>query len=83
MEATPIVVDGVLYSVQNSKAVATDAATGKIFWTFPYSVPPESNQYLMVVKGLAISGQSLYWATYDGHLISIRRTRKKKVIRWR
>lgn len=71
MEATPIVADGVLYSVQNSEAVAMDAASGKIFWTFRYAVPPESNQYLMVVKGLAISGESLFWATYDGHLISI------------
>jgi hypothetical protein len=38
MEATPIVVDGVLYSVQNSEAVAMDAAMGKIFSTFHYSV---------------------------------------------
>lgn len=71
MEATPIVVDGVLYTVQNSEVVAIDAATGRIFWTFHYTVPPESNQYLLVVKGLAISGDSLFWATYDGHLISI------------
>ncbi len=71
MEATPLVVDGVLYTVQNSEAVAMDAATGKIFWTFHYTVPPESNQYLMVVKGLAVLGNSVFWATYDGHLISI------------
>src|SRR3954465_1439015 len=71
MEATPLVVDGVLYTVQNSEVVAIAAATGRIFWTFRYTVPPESNQYLMVVKGLAISGDSLFWATYDGHLISI------------
>jgi len=71
MEATPLVVDGVLYTVQNSDAVALDAATGRAFWTFHYAVPPESNQYLMVVKGLAIAGDSLFWATYDGHLISI------------
>ncbi len=71
MEATPLVVDGVLYTVQNSEAVAMDAATGKIFWTFHYAVPPASNQYLMVVKGLAVSGNSVFWATYDGHLISI------------
>ena len=71
MEATPLVVDGVLYSVQNSEVAAMDAATGRIFWAFHYAVPPESNQYLMVVKGLAISGDSLFWATYDGHLISI------------
>jgi len=71
MEATPLVVDGVLYSVQNSEVAAMDGATGRIFWTFRYAVPPESNQYVMVVKGLAISGDSLFWATYDGHLISI------------
>ena len=46
-------------------------ATGRVFWTFHYAVPPESNQYVLVVKGLAISGDSLFWATYDGHLISI------------
>jgi alcohol dehydrogenase (cytochrome c) len=71
METTPLVVDGVLYTVQNSEVVALDAATGRSFWTFRYRVPPESNAYLMVVKGLAISGDRLFWATYDGHLIAI------------
>jgi alcohol dehydrogenase (cytochrome c) len=71
MEATPLIVDGVLYTVQNSEVVAMDAATGRAFWTFHYTVPPESNQYLMVVKGLAISGDTLFWPTYDGHLIAI------------
>ena len=63
METTPLVVDGVLYAVQNSEVVALDAATGRSFWTFRYRVPPESNAYLMVVKGLAISGDRLFWAT--------------------
>ena len=71
METTPLVVDGVLYAVQNSEVVALDAVTGRIFWTFRYAVPPASNAYLMVVKGLAISGDRLFWATYDGHLIAI------------
>jgi alcohol dehydrogenase (cytochrome c) len=71
METTPLVVDGVFYTVHNSEVVAVDAATGRIFWTFRYRVPPESNAYLMVVKGLAISGDRLFWATYDGHLIAI------------
>jgi putative heme-binding domain-containing protein len=71
METTPLVVDGVLYTVQNSEVVAMDAATGRTYWTFRYRVPPESNAYLMVVKGLAISGDRLFWATYDGHLIAI------------
>lgn len=71
MEATPLIVDGILYTVQNSEVVAMDAATGRAFWTFHYAVPPESNQYVMVVKGLAIAGNTVFWATYDGHLIAI------------
>jgi len=71
MEATPLVVDGVLYTVQNSEVIAMDAVTGRAFWTFHYAVPPESNAYVMVVKGLAIAGHTLYWPTYDGHLIAI------------
>src|SRR5262249_48539636 len=41
METTPLVVDGVLYAVQNSEVVAFDAATGRAFWTYRYRVPPE------------------------------------------
>ncbi len=71
MESTPLVVDGVLYTVQNSEVVALDAATGRSYWTFRYRVPPESNAYVMVVKGLAFADDRLFWATYDGHLIAI------------
>jgi alcohol dehydrogenase (cytochrome c) len=71
METTPLVVDGVLYAVQNSEVAAFDAATGRTFWTYRYAVPAESNAYLMVVKGLAVAGDRLFWATYDGHLIAI------------
>jgi len=71
MESTPLVVDGVLYTVQNSEVVALDAATGRSYWTFRYRVPPESNAYVMVVKGLAVADDRLFWATYDGHLIAI------------
>ena len=71
METTPLVVDGVMYAVQNSDVVAIDAATGRIFWTFHFAVDQKSNAYLMVSKGLAIAGDRLFWATYDGHLIAI------------
>ena len=37
-EATPLVVDGVMYTVQApNDLVALDAATGRVFWTYPYS----------------------------------------------
>ena len=71
METTPLVVDGVMYAVQNSEVVAMDAATGRTFWTYRYRVPPESNAYLMVVKGVAFWEDRVFWATYDGHLIAI------------
>ena len=71
METTPIVVDGVMYVVQHSEVVAMDAATGRTFWTYRYRVPPESNAYLMVVKGVAFWEDRVFWATYDGHLIAI------------
>jgi alcohol dehydrogenase (cytochrome c) len=71
METTPLVADGVMYAVQNSDVVAIDAASGRIFWTFHFAVDQKSNAYLMVSKGLAMSGDRLYWATYDGHLIAI------------
>jgi alcohol dehydrogenase (cytochrome c) len=71
METTPLVVDGVMYVVQNSEVVAMDAATGRTFWVYRYRVPPESNAYLMVVKGVAFWEDRVFWATYDGHLIAI------------
>jgi alcohol dehydrogenase (cytochrome c) len=71
MEATPLVVDGILYTVQGNDVVALDAVTGRIFWIFTYDIPPESNAYVLVAKGLAISGNTLFWPTYDGHLIAI------------
>jgi alcohol dehydrogenase (cytochrome c) len=71
MEGTPLVVDGVVYAVQNSEVVALDAETGRNFWTFRYQIPPESNAYVMVVKGLGFGEDRLFWPTYDGHLIAI------------
>src|SRR6266849_8033412 len=36
-EATPLVVDGTMYTIQNpNDVVALDAATGRVFWTYSY-----------------------------------------------
>src|ERR1700761_1161600 len=36
-EATPLVVDGVMYTTQApDDVIALDAVTGRIYWTFPY-----------------------------------------------
>ena len=41
-EATALVVDGILYTVQApNDIVALDAATGRVFWTYSYRPAPD------------------------------------------
>jgi alcohol dehydrogenase (cytochrome c) len=72
-EATPLVVDGVLYTVQApNDVVALDAATGRIFWTSPYTPSADARVCCgRVNRGLAILGDTLYLGTLDAHLIAI------------
>src|ERR1700733_13878939 len=42
-EATPLVVDGILYTVQApNDVVAIDPVSGRVFWTYSYSPSPAS-----------------------------------------
>src|SRR3954466_13725836 len=72
-EATPLVVDGVMYTVEApNNIVALDAATGRPFWTFNYTPAPEGRPCCgRVNRGVAILGDTLYMATIDAHLIAI------------
>lgn len=72
-EATSIVVNGVLYTIQApNDVVALDAATGRLFWTFPYTPAPEARACCgRVNRGLAILGDTLYMGTLDAHLIAL------------
>ena len=61
-EATPLVVDGILYTVEApNNVVALDAATGRVFWTFTYT-PAEASRPCCgrVNRGLAILGDTLF-----------------------
>jgi alcohol dehydrogenase (cytochrome c) len=72
-ETTPLVVDGVMYTVQApNDVVALDAASGRVFWVFPY-VPSSLARLCCgrVNRGLAILGNTLFMATIDGHLVAI------------
>ena len=72
-EATPLVVDGVLYTVQApNDVVALDAVTGRPFWTFAYTPAPEGRPCCgRVNRGVAILGDTLFMGTIDAHLIAI------------
>ena len=77
-EATALVVDGVLYTVQGPpvqgvyEVVALDAATGRPFWTLEYKPQLQARTCCgRVSRGLAILGDTLYLGTIDAHLVAI------------
>jgi len=72
-EATPLVVDGVMYTVQPPNVVvALDAATGRIFWSYAYNPAPAARLCCgRVNRGLAILGHTLYMGTIDGNLLAL------------
>ena len=75
-EATPIVVDGVMYTVRApNDVVALDAATGRVFWTFNYTPSKASRPCCgRVNRGVAVAGSldDCSWARFRStHLIAI------------
>src|SRR5216110_3422134 len=77
-EATALVVDGVLYTLQGPPAqgvyevIALDAASGRPFWTLEYKPILEARPCCgRVSRGLAILGDTLYMGTIDAHMVAI------------
>jgi alcohol dehydrogenase (cytochrome c) len=72
-EATPLVVDGIMYLTQRQNdVVALDAVTGRVFWVYRYENAKTvtaccgSNN-----RGLAILGDTLFMGTLDSHLVAL------------
>jgi alcohol dehydrogenase (cytochrome c) len=72
-EATPLVVDGVLYTVQApNDIVALDATSGRIFWIYSYKPSPKARLCCgQVNRGLAILGDTLFMGTIDAHIVAV------------
>ncbi len=72
-EATPLVVGGVLYTVQApNDIVAMDAVTGRIFWIYSYSPAPQARLCCgRTNRGLAILGDTLFMGTIDAHVVAV------------
>ena len=71
-EATPLLVDGVMYTVQApNDVIALDAATGRIFWIYSYNPGRAHPCCGRVNRGLAILGDTLFMGTIDAHLVAI------------
>jgi alcohol dehydrogenase (cytochrome c) len=72
-EATPLVVDGIMYTVQAPNDIeALDPLTGRVFWTYSYSPSPLSRPCCgRVNRGVAVAGDTLFMGTIDAHLIAV------------
>jgi len=71
-EATPLVVDGIMYITQApSDVVALDAKTGRVFWIYRYYPTGASPCCGSVNRGLAILGDTLFVATLDANLVAL------------
>ncbi len=83
VEATPVVVDGIMYQTASWSVVhAIDARTGKRIWTFD----PQVNRELgykgccdVVNRGVALYKGKVFVAAYDGRLIALDAATGKKV----
>ena len=77
LEASPIVIDGALYTTGSwSKVYALDAVTGAEIWSFDPNVPKAwgANACCDVVnRGVAVLGDRLFFGTLDGRLIALDR----------
>ena len=75
VEATPLVVDGVMYVTASWSIVhALDAKTGKKLWTYDPEVPGEAGSRGccdVVNRGVAVHFGNVYVASYDGRLIAL------------
>ncbi len=74
-EATPLVVDGVMYfTTAWSKVVSLDAASGALRWQYDPKVPPEWAVNVccdVVNRGVAAWKGKVFVGTLDGRLIAL------------
>jgi len=73
-EVTPLVVDGVMYTIQSpNDVIALDAATGKTIWTYLHK-PAEGTRNPCcgnLTRGVAILGDKLFLAALDAKMIAL------------
>jgi alcohol dehydrogenase (cytochrome c) len=73
LEATPLVVDGILYATaQDNRAFALDARTGRPLWIYQRQVPSDIRPCCgHVNRGLAILGDKVFMSTLDAHVVAL------------
>ena len=75
LEATPLVVDGVMYTTLTwSVVVALDARSGEVLWRYDPLVPRSVGEKAccdVVNRGVAVYAGRIYVGTLDGRLVAL------------
>ena len=75
LEATPIVVDGVMFSTGTwSRVYANDGRTGELIWQYDPEVPRQWGKYAccdVVNRGVAVWKGRVFVGTLDGRLVAL------------
>lgn len=83
VEATPVVVDGIMYVTASWSIVhAIDARTGERIWTFDPEVPGETGRKAccdVVNRGVAVYKGKVFVASLDGRLFALDAATGKKI----
>ena len=74
-EATPLYLDGVLYTVSPpNDVIAIDARSGRTFWSYTHTPSPDARVCCgRINRGLAIHGDKLIMGAIDGTLMALDR----------
>lgn len=76
LQATPIVVDGVMYIITpRAQVFSLDAATGKVNWHYKYPAPrpgrPGSQAAFVQNRGVAVSAGKVIFGTGDNFVVAL------------
>ena len=72
LQATPIVVDGVMYLITaRARVFALDAATGREIWHYQYPEPPRSVPGFVGNRGLAVGDGKVFFGTKDNYMVAL------------
>ncbi len=74
-EATPVVIDGIMYTSGNlGRVYALNAATGEELWTFDPGADMQANRYAccdQANRGVAVADGKVFVGSLDGHLFAL------------
>ena len=72
IEATPLVIDGTIFTVADpGHVLALNAKSGAIIWEYERPIPPSLPIEFPVNRGLAVQGSTLLFGSLDGYLVAI------------